>query len=68
MTTNIKITAHPYKSNSGEQLEVVIETWDNGKLIRTDKADDGIVIEHICCYEGREIRITERIKESLTNS
>ena len=63
MTTNIKITAHPYKSNSGEQLEVVIETWDNGKLVGSVKADDGAILDHICCFEGREIRITERIKE-----
>ena len=62
MTTNIKITAHPFKSNSGEQLEVIIETWDNGKLVSKATADDGMVIDHLCCFEGREIRITERIK------
>lgn len=63
MTTNIKIEAHPFKSSNGEQLEVVVETWDNGKLVSTIKADSGMTLDHICCFEGREIRITEKIKE-----
>jgi hypothetical protein len=63
MTTNIEVTCHPFLSGNQEQLEVVIETWDNGKLVRTVKGNQGDVMKHICCYEGREIRVTERVKE-----
>jgi hypothetical protein len=63
MTTNITIECHPFLSSSGKQLEVVVETYDNGKLFSTTTADAGQKLQNICCYEGREIRITERIKE-----
>jgi hypothetical protein len=59
MTTNISVDCHPFLSNKGKQLEVVIETWDNGKLVNTQRGDLGKVFQNICCFEGREIRITE---------
>lgn len=60
MTTNIKIDAHPFNSSNGKPLEVVVETWDNGILVSTIKLQNGQIREHICCFEGREIRVTER--------
>jgi hypothetical protein len=63
MTTNIEVTCHPFNAPTGEPLEVVIETWDNGNLVSTVKGNQGDILKNIVCYYGREIRITESIKE-----
>lgn len=68
MTTKINVTAHPFLSGTGKQLEVVIESYDNGVLntFATVRLDQGQT--HECmCYEGRKITITESIKEDKQN-
>lgn len=63
MTTTINVSASPFLSNRGKQLEVVIETYDNGilnphNIIKLDRGQT-----HQCvCYEGRKITITESEK------
>lgn len=62
MTTTVTIKANAHKSSDGKQLECVVTTIDNGVEVSTKVIENGKT-EYFAAFEGREILVSEKIKD-----